>query len=108
MIKAIWGTDYYGRTDQIYRRPCCGECKEPLGRSDDGRYYCYGCGKDADLDADMVEWFEQRKERKTKRIDCFACGGKKTVKAVMRRNPNTLKWQIANGKCEECGSRFIV
>ena len=31
MIKAVWGTDYDGRTDQIYRRPCCGECKEPLG-----------------------------------------------------------------------------
>lgn len=119
MMEAIWGTDYDYRTDAIYERPVCPECKEPIGVDEDGKYHCYSCGEVVEVkDQSMIEWLEKRNETKVEYADCHiftskngattGCGGKGTVETHYMRNPVTLKWQIMGGRCKKCGMRYIV
>ena len=60
----------------------------------------------------LIEWFKVREETKTEIEDCFpeemgGCGGKKCMEVRYIRNPVTLEWQTAGGKCK-CGMSFIV
>ena len=109
-MKAKWIQDYDMRTDRIYARPGCPKCDAPIGREEDGTYLCYSCGKEVKVDdADMLRWFALRRATRTElEDDALGCGGKKCMETVYVRNPVTMKWQPAYGKCKQCGAKFIV
>lgn len=105
-MEAIWDSDYDSRTDSIYKRPCCPECREPIYKEVD-RYLCISCGEEVEVtDPEMLKWFNDRSLIKYVYQECRRCGGTTKVKYV--RNSATLEWQEAQGKCEECGMSFIV
>lgn len=107
-VAAVWGTDYDGHEDKIYRRPVCGKCKEPFGKDEQGVERCYACGRIVDVtDPEMINWLKVRRETKTETMDCWQCGGKGTMEINMRRNPVTLEWQGAHGHCNKCGMQWI-
>lgn len=118
-MKAEWITEYDFRTDSCYQCPGCPECQAPVG-SLDGKIRCYSCGKEYELDDDMKSWREKRQTTKTEWLDCIrhkpingvtpaiGCGGKKCVETIYTRNPVTLEWQVAYGRCIKCGAKFIV
>ena len=114
MLKAIWIDEYDFHTDELYKAPGCPVCKEPAFRHEDGRFYCVSCGEQVELDDDMLNWYAVREEIKIEMRDCiklsdkFGCDGKKCVETHLRRNPVTLEWETAGGKCLKCGMRFIV
>lgn len=105
-MKAEWITEYDFRTDSCYQCPGCPECQAPVG-SLDGKIRCYSCGKEYELDDDMKSWREKRQTTATEMQICFRCS-KKSMKTVQVRNPVTLEWQVAYGKCLKCGAEFIV
>lgn len=113
-MEAIWGLDYDFHTDKCFNRPSCPECKEPIWKDTDGKYYCVNCGKEISvLDPKMKEWLSLREETKIEYRNCiktksFGCGGEKCVKTLYVRNKVTLEWQIASGYCEKCGFQYIV
>ena len=119
-MKAAWITDYDLHTDKCFKRPGCPECYAPIGKDSDGKYYCFSCGKDFEVeDPEMLKWFEERSETKIVMEDCpkittkdgthiSGCGGKKCVRTLYRKNPVSLKWEVMRGACEQCGMRFIV
>lgn len=115
-MRATWILEYDFRTDKCYKRPGCPECEEPIGKDDDGKYRCYSCGAEISPDKHMLKWFKKREETKTEIEDCIkckkepvmGCGGKKCVEVHYRRNPVTLQWEVASGKCKQCGRMFIV
>lgn len=106
-MKAIWDEDYDSRTDSIYKRPCCPECREPIGLYGKDKYRCYNCGEVVEVtDPEMRKWFNDRSLIKYVYQECRGCGG--TMKVMYVRNNATLEWQAAQGKCAECGLSFIV
>ena len=110
---AIWGIDYDGHEDKCYDRPVCPKCKEPFGKYDDGKYYCYACGNEVTVtDPKMIDWLKVHEESKTEMRDCFSeplgCGGRAFVETTFVRSPITGKWRTACGKCTKCGMSFIV
>ena len=120
-MQAIWDNDYDYQSDSIYKRPCCPECREPIGLDGSNQYRCYNCGEVVEVtDPEMLKWFEDRAEIKYEYQDCprlpiddegeefMGCGGKDTMKVMYVRNNATLEWQEAQGKCEKCGLSFIV
>ena len=108
-MEAIWGLDYDLATDKCYNRPCCPECEAPVWKEDDGKYRCVSCGDEIDVtDPDMIRWIDDRNVSKVEVEDCFVCHGKQCVETHYRKNHITLEWQAAWGKCNNCGSRFIV
>lgn len=119
-LKAVWITDYDYRTDKTYKRPGCPDCEEAIGRFRNV-YKCYNCGAAVEVeDEEMKVWFSVREEKKKEFHDCIrhkpingvskaiGCGGKKCVETIYTRNPVTLKWQAAYGKCLRCGMSFMV
>lgn len=111
-MKAEWGVDYDLHTDSCYSHPVCPKCKEPIWKRKDNKYHCFACGEAVEIQEDMIEWFKVREETKTEMEDCFpeemgGCGGKKCMEVRYIRNPVTLEWQTAGGKCK-CGMSFIV
>jgi hypothetical protein len=119
-MKATWITDYDFCSDNCYQRPGCAECYAPVILHSDGKIRCVSCGKEYELDEYMKAWNEKRKVTKKEFHDCITptpingileaigCGGKKCVEVIYTRNPVTLEWQIAYGKCKKCGLEFIV
>jgi len=123
-MKAIWELDYDFQDDLTYKRPCCPDCKAPIGKIfEDGKYHCYSCGEIVEVvDPAMQKWLSDREYEKVEIEDCFpdseieirgekfkmGCGGKGTVKVKYVKNPITLKWRAAGGKCEKCGMSWIV
>ena len=120
-MKSEWITDYDMHTDKCYKRPGCARCKEPIFKCEDGKYHCVNCGRIVKPDDEMLEWFKAREETKVEIEDCFpeymdingekvkmGCGGRQCYEVHYRRNPITLEWQVAGGKCTKCGNRFIV
>lgn len=112
MDKAIWVEDYDYKTDSIYTAVGCPYCEERLLKGDEG-YYCPCCGNDIEVDdKDMIKWLEDREETKVELGECHkelgGCGGKDTSETHYRRNPVTMKWEVAWGVCRQCGRRFIV
>lgn len=116
---AVWGDDYDGHADKIYRRPVCPECKEPFGIHDPD-HRCFNCGRKITVtDPEMLKWLDERSESKVVMEDdpvfttkdgkvLGGCGGKKCVETHYRINPATKKWEVAWGQCTKCGMRFIV
>lgn len=118
-MNAIWYDDWDVHSDKIYKRPCCPECREPIGKLPSGEYRCYSCGEIVTVkDKKMKDWFKVREETKTELDDCHVlthldgwshgCGGVKTLKVTYCRNPATLEWQAVTGECSACGLRWIV
>ena len=113
-MKAIWDSDYDSRTDSIYKRPCCPECREPIGLDGSEKYRCYNCGKVVEVtDPEMLKWFSERAEVKYEFQSCPRCITltdiqKYTMRVKYVRNNATLEWQPVQGKCIECGMEFIV
>lgn len=111
-MKAEWIVDYDMHEHKTYQCPGCRECYAPVFKMEDGKYYCVFCGEEAEIDEDMIEYFEEREGTKTEMKDCFpepiGCGGKACVEVQYRKNPVTLKWQTMGGKCNKCGMKFIV
>ena len=123
-MKAIWATDYDCRTDQTFNRPSCPECRVPIGKDEDGKYYCFSCGKEVDVsDRKIKKWFAKREKTKVKIKDhpiikgrdvisgkeiTYGCGGKKCFEEHYRRNKVTLKWEVGWAECRECGAKIIV
>lgn len=108
-MNASWVMDYDYTSDRAFYRPGCPACKEPVGMNDDGKYRCFSCGQEVNVDDHkMIDWFRKRSGEKVEREDCFQCGGKGTVETHMVRNKVNLNWQAAWGECKECGMRFIV
>ena len=118
-MKAIWELDYDYRTDKCYQRPMCPDCSVPIGKDEDGKYRCFGCGKEVAVDdPEMVQWFAKREETKIEMLDdpvitslnghTSGCGGKYCVETLFVRNHVTLEWQAARGECKNCGMRYIV
>ena len=118
-MQAIWYKDYDSRTDKLYTRPCCPECREPIGKLPGGGYRCYSCGEIVQVKSKkMKDWFKAREETKTELDDChvltppdgltIGCGGKNCVEIYYRRNNATLEWQAVSGKCTKCGLRWLV
>lgn len=105
-LKAVWITEYDFRTDSCYQCPGCPECQAPVG-SLGGKIRCYSCGKEYELDNNMKSWTDKRQTTSTEMLICHKCG-KKSMKTVRIRNPVTLEWQVAYGKCIKCGAEFIV
>lgn len=54
---AVWGEIYDFLLDESYKRPVCPECEEPIGKIE-GKYRCFSCGKEVEIDGKMKEWFE--------------------------------------------------
>lgn len=120
-MKAVWGEEYDWRKDKMYPCPVCPKCHEEVGKIQ-GKYRCFACGMEVELEPDMVEWFGEREETKTVMRDCLpdkvvdidgkkirmGCGGKGCVEVHMMRNPATLEWQTTGGECKKCGRSFIV
>lgn len=116
-MKAEWGLDYDYTTDETFLRPSCPTCSFPVIRAMDGDYHCPACGLMLDLDEEMLKWLEEREGEKIEMTDCpkfvykghvSGCGGKGCVETHYIRNPVTLEWRTAWGKCLSCGSSFIV
>lgn len=112
-MKAVWDNDYDYRTDSIYKRPCCPECREPIGLDGSDKYRCYNCGEVVEVtDPEMLKWFEDRKAVMYVNEDCPRRlkhrGSKGTMRVMYVKNNVTLKWQKACGKCQECGLSFMV
>lgn len=118
-MQAIWYDDYDSRTDKIYKRPCCPECRVPIGKLPSGEYRCYSCGEIVTVkDKEMKDWFKVREETKTELDDCHVfthpdgwsrgCGGKNCVEIYYRRNNATLEWEAVGGECKKCGLRWFV
>ena len=118
-MKAIWDSDYDSRTDSIYKRPCCPECREPIGLDGNNKYRCYSCGEVVEVtDPKMLKWFKKREEVKFEMHDCpriplengeyIGCGSKGTLKVMYVRNNVTLEWQPAMSECSVCGLKSIV
>ena len=118
-MNAIWYDDYDSRTDKLYKRPCCPECKAPIGKFLDGKYRCYSCGEIITVaDEKMKNWLKLREETKVEFLNChvlklpdggqIGCGGKKCVETHYNKNPVTLEWQTTHGKCKKCGQTFMV
>ena len=81
--KAEWLEHYDWRSDKI--------CEEPV-----------------QVDDKMKEYISKVSEVKIDWQNCFKCGNKNCVETYYRRNPATMEWKTAHGKCVECGRRFIV
>ncbi len=117
MMKAKWITDYDSRTDRLFDRPGCPDCKAPIGKYEDG-YHCFLCDRLIKVsDPEMIKWLDEREETMVKMEDCpkyifkdhsLGCGGKECVETHYVRNNVTLEWQVAWGECRNCGMRFIV
>lgn len=114
MLKGIWVNEYDFHTDKMYKCPGCPECREPAFRHEDGLFYCASCGIDIEFDDEMLKWYADREEIKIEMRDCIklsdtiGCGGKKCMETHYRRNPVTMEWETAGGRCLNCGTRFIV
>lgn len=104
---AIWGMNYDYRTDKIYKTPCCPDCEESIIYSGN-QYVCTLCEEPVQVDDKMKEYISKVSEVKINWQNCFKCGKKKCVETYYHRNPATMEWQTAHGKCLKCGSRFIV
>jgi len=118
-MNAIWGTDYDLNEDKCYKLPCCPKCEAPIGRYQDDEYRCFSCGRAIKVvDKDMKEWFKKREQTKVEMENCpkiisksghvLGCGGHFCVETHYIRNPITLRWQVAFGRCTKCGRRFVV
>lgn len=117
-MKAVWSMDYDYHTDETYNRPSCPECQAPVGKEDDGKFYCYSCGGEVIVeDADMLQWLTEMDEERVEMRDCprfevdgmtFGCGGIKCRETHYHRNPVSRKWQTAWSQCKNCGARTIV
>ena len=97
--KAVWAEQYDWRNDKIYSRPCCPDCEEPIIYSG-GQYRCMLCEEPVQVDDKMKEYIRKVSEVKIEWQNC--------VETYYRRNPATMEWETAHGKCVECGCRFIV
>ena len=106
-MRAEWIEDYDLATDSLFSRPGCPECYAPVGL-EDGRYLCYSCGEEFEIDDEMVAWFEIREGEKLVKEECFECHGENTMETHYSKNPVTLEWQAMGGRCKKCGIRFIV
>lgn len=115
-MKAIWGEDYDFLMDRSYRCPVCPECEEPVGKMKDGKYHCFSCGEEVDIDPKMAEWFAEREGEKVEMLDCpvskygvrLGCGGKGCVETHYRKNKVTREWYKAWSVCKVCGIRTIT
>ena len=108
-MTAKWGIDYDFHTDKIYKAPCCPECNVPIGESEGGKYFCFSCGKAVNVeDKDMQDWFDVRSKTKVELKDCYKCGEKKCMEITYVKNPVTLQWTQAYGRCRSCNTSFIV
>ena len=105
--KAVWLEQYDWRRDKIYLRPCCPDCEEPIIYSK-GQYVCTLCEEPVQVDDQMKEYISKVSEFKIGWRNCLKCGKGKCFKTYYHRNPVTMEWQTAHGKCTECGCRFIV
>ncbi len=105
--KAEWLEQYDWRSDKIYLRPCCPDCEEPIIYSE-GQYVCKLCEDPVQVDDQMKEYINKVSEVKIDWRNCPKCGKKKCVETYYHRNPVTMEWQTAHGKCAECGCRFFV
>lgn len=105
--KAVWLEQYDWRSDKIYLRPCCPDCEEPIIYSGN-QYVCMLCEEPVQVDDKMKEYISKVSEVKIKWNECLKCGNKNCVETYYHRNPVTMEWQTAHGKCVECGCRFIV
>lgn len=100
-MDAVWVSDYDMHEDKCYKCPGCPECKEPIGKYEDGQYRCFSCGKVVEVtDPEMQKWFFDRSGTKTEMEDCFpseikmrngeimrmGCGGKQCVKVRYYKN----------------------
>lgn len=121
MIKAKWLTDYDMHNDKCFDRPQCPECIAPVHEYERDEFRCISCHELIELDEDMKEWVRSRAETKVEMEDCpdyefehkgkkikMGCGGTACVETHYVRNPITLAWQVAWGRCTKCDSRFIV
>ena len=107
-MEAIWGTDYDPSTDTLYRRPMCPECMVGIAEAEDGEYHCFSCNEIVYVtDQEMKEWFSLRDQTMTRMGNCLRCGQKDSMERHYRKNPVTLDWQMAYGKCKYCGTSFI-
>lgn len=105
--KAVWLEQYDWRRDKIYLRPCCPDCEEPIIYSK-GQYVCTLCEEPVQVDDQMKDYISKVSEFKIGWRNCLKCGKKKSVETYYHRNPVTMEWETAHGKCAECGCRFIV
>lgn len=103
---AVWGMEYDFRNDKCYDSPMHKECDAPVIFSE-GYYRCISCGQEVEVDDKMKRWFDERAGSKEEVRACLNCG-EKTMTYVYYKNKCTLEWQVAHGKCSNCGSRFIV
>ena len=109
MRKAKWGTEYDMHEDKCYECPQCQDCFAPIHRYEDGKFRCISCREEYELTPDMIEWYNERDGEKVEMQDCvLGCGGKACVEQHYVKNPVTLEWQTAWGKCTKCDFRFIV
>ena len=117
-MKAIWFSDYDSGTGKLYKRPGCPKCREPIRLDKDGNYRCNLCGEVVKIeDGQVFDWLAKKSEEKvsieddqeiTTRAGKIGCNGKRCVETHWIRNAATLEWQIAYGRCKNCGARFIV
>ena len=105
--KAEWLKQYNGGSNKIYSRPCCPDCEEPIIYSK-GQYVCTLCEDPVQVDDQMKDYISKVSEFKIGWRNCPKCGNKSCVETYYHRNPVTMEWQTAHGKCIECGCRFIV
>lgn len=109
MRKAKWVLDYDFKDDKCYKCPGCKECMAPVRLSDDdGKYYCFSCGEEFELDDDMKKWIEDRRGSKIEIEDCYGCGGKNCHTVRFCKDPISLRWRAVSGECSECGVRWMV
>ena len=106
-IKAVWLEQYDWRSDKIYSRPCCPNCEEPIIYSK-YQYVCMLCEEPVQVDDQMKEYISKVSEVKIGWRNCLKCGNKDCVETYYHRNPASMEWQTAHGKCVECGCRFFV
>ena len=106
-IKAVWLEQYDWRSDKIYSRPCCPNCEEPIIYSK-YQYVCMLCEEPVQVDDQMKEYISKVSEVKIGWRNCLKCGSKDCVETYYHRNPASMEWQTAHGKCVECGCRFFV
>lgn len=107
-MKAECGADFSIYHDRIYPHPVCPKCEEIIVKGKDGTYGCVNCGEKAELDEDMIEWFNERNGLRVEMETCFSCGAKKAMETHYRIDKCTLEWRVTGGKCTKCGCRVIV
>lgn len=112
-MNIVWREDYDLHSDKCYKLPCCEECSMmhgavPVVLRDDGMCECVNCHRIGKPDKKQLKWLKDRQGTKILENEyCFSCK-QNAVTVHQFKNPVTKKWQTAWGKCNNCGSHFIV